>query len=259
MKLIDTHFHVWDLNKQNLPWLEDTDGSITHTYTFDQFESIYKDVDFVGGIYVEIDGDDPIQEDEIVYDLMQKHPKILACMLRTKLEPECRLPIFAKGIREPLHIDSQPSGRCLETSFIEGLRVLAKNNVPFESCNRVEDLDLAYQAFSQVPEETVILNHLGNVAEFNEEYRTVMKKFAKLPNLYLKVSGFPTADRNFVHDVVSFVKETFDHDKLLYASNWPVVNMYGNFDGHLSILREEFTDDEDFFYNNAVAAYGLEI
>lgn len=217
------------------------------------------DVDFVGGVYVEIDCDNPIQEDEVVYNLMQENPKILACMLRSDVSPNMRAPIFATGIREPLHIDTQPSGRVLENGFIEGLKNMAKAGLPFESCNRVEDLDNAYQAFSEVPEATVILNHLGNVADLNAEYKVVMQKFATLPNLYLKVSGFPTADKQFADDLLNFVCDTFDADKLLYASNWPVVELYSSFEEHFNMLREKFGDNEDFFMSNAMRAYKIKL
>ena len=41
LQLIDAHFHVWDLDAQELPWLEGTDGSITHTYTLEELEVAY--------------------------------------------------------------------------------------------------------------------------------------------------------------------------------------------------------------------------
>lgn len=150
---------------------------------------------------------------------MQENPKILAAMMRTKVEPSMRVPVFATGIREPLHIDENPKGRCLQDSFIEGLQQLAKANLPFESCNRVEELEDAYLSFSKVPNATVILNHLGNVVELTEDYKSSMKKLASLPNLYLKVSGFATQDKQFVSELLDFISSTFDEDKLLYASN----------------------------------------
>lgn len=217
------------------------------------------DVDFVGGVYVEIDCDDPTQEDGVVYQLMQDNPKVLSCMLRSDVDPCMRVPIFATGIREPLHIDTKVPGRCLEDGFIEGLRFMAKAGLPFESCNRVEDLEKAYEAFSKVPEATIILNHLGNVGELDDAYKEVMQKFASLPNLYLKVSGFPTDDKQFVDDLLSFIQETFDSRKLLYASNWPVVELYSTFAEHFNILREKFYSDEDFFMNNALRAYGIKL
>ena len=39
LRVIDAHFHVWDLSCQNLPWLEGTDGSITCTYDLSDLEA----------------------------------------------------------------------------------------------------------------------------------------------------------------------------------------------------------------------------
>lgn len=261
-KIIDTHFHVWDLEKQDLPWLEGVDEVIKRTFTFEELLNNYNEIDgidFIGGIYVEVDGKDPIQEDEIIYDLCKQNEKILATMMKSKVSPTMRVPAFATGIREPLHTDDAPKGRCLEESFIEGLKNLAKKNMPFESCNRVDELEDFYKTAKSLPEETFILNHLGNVAELSEEYKSVMKKFAKLDNVYVKVSGYSTKDKEFVRDLLKFVKETFRSDRLMYASNWPVVELYSNFNENLLILLEEFKDDEDFFYNNAIRCYNLDI
>ena len=261
-KIIDTHFHVWDLEKQDLPWLEDVDEVLKRTFTFEEFSNNYNEIDgidFVGGIYVEVDGKDPIQEDEIIYDLCKKNKKILATMMKSKVSPTMRVPAFATGIREPLHTGDAPKGRCLEESFIEGLKNLAKKNMPFESCNRVDELEDFYKTAKSLPEETFILNHLGNVTELSEEYKSVMNKFAKLDNVYVKVSGYSTKDKEFVKELLKFVKETFRSDRLMYASNWPVVELYSNFKEHLLILLEEFKDDEDFFYNNAIRCYNLDI
>ena len=41
LKVIDSHFHVWNLDTQDLPWLEGTDGTITHTYTLKDLEAEY--------------------------------------------------------------------------------------------------------------------------------------------------------------------------------------------------------------------------
>ena len=59
LKVIDTHFHIWDLEKQDLPWLAGVPETIKKTFTIQQYIENYekiKDIDFVGGIYVEVDG-----------------------------------------------------------------------------------------------------------------------------------------------------------------------------------------------------------
>lgn len=82
--------------------------------------------------------------------------------------------------------------------------------------------------------------------------------YLALMGTHVKVSGFPTADAGFCRELLGFVRETFRADRLLYASNWPVVSMYGDFAEHFARLREAFGDDGRFFCDNACACYGID-
>lgn len=260
LEIIDSHFHIWDLKRQNLPWLKGID-KLNRSYSIDDYTKIYEkfaDISFLGGVYVEVDSDDPILEDEIIYDIYKNTDKILALVPRVEVSPKMRIPVFACGIREPLHIPTAEKGKCTKDFFVEGIDSLTKKGFSFDSCNRVRELDDLVKMMKRVPEAKVVLNHLGNVEKLDEEYKKNMTELAKFPNLYLKVSGFATMDKNFVKELLKFVKETFRADRLMYASNWPVVELYSSFDEHLNILLEEFKDDEDFFKNNAIRCYNIE-
>ncbi len=213
------------------------------------------DLCFKGGIYVEVDCDDRVKEDEHIFSL--NSPFILAKIMRAKLCEHMRLPLGIPGVREPLHINSSKRGRCLEKSFISGLEVLSQMDLIFESCNRVGEIEDIYSALSLVPDLKVVINHCANVEELSSEYKRTMSKIAKLPNAYLKISGFATNDKSFEKNLLNFVTGEFDKSKLLYASNFPVVELYSNFDEHLQILREYFADDADFFSKDAKKLYKI--
>lgn len=252
LKVIDSHFHIWDTSRQNLPWLKGLDR-INRTYTFEQLKAEYDHVgvDFLGGVYVEVDSDDPLLEDRLLYENPDK--KILARMLRVQLSPYMRVPINATGIREPLHTDSEPRGRCLEPSFIAGLKAMSGKGLPFELCNRGDELGDMAKCFSQVPDLTVIMDHLGNIPDLSEDSQRNMEAMASLPNCYIKVSG----DNPVNPDVVAFIRQTFPPDRILYSSNWPVVNLNSSFEEHFQLMLDIFGPDEDFFMNNARRAYGI--
>lgn len=251
LEIVDTHFHIWDLDILHLPWLNSYKGVINRSFDIDDICKAYGKYDlcFKGGIYVEVDCDDRVKEDEHIFSL--NSPFILAKIMRAKLCEHMRLPLEIAGVREPLHIDSSKRGRCLEKSFISGLEVLSQMDLIFESCNRVDEIEDIYSALSLVPDLKVVINHCANVKELNNEYKRTMSKIAKLPNAYLKISGFATNDKSFVKNLLNFVTGESDKSKLLYASNFPVVELYSNFDEHLQILREYFADDADFFSKNA--------
>lgn len=257
--IIDSHFHIWDLEKQNLPWLEDC-PPIAKSYSIDDYKKMYESfngINFLGGVYVEVDSDNPILEDEIVNNIFKNEDKILARVPRASVSPTMRIPVFSNGIRQPLHVPSAPKGKCLEDGFIEGIKELTKKNLSFDSCNRVDELSDLVKLMEKVPNAKIVLDHVGNVEKLDEKYKENMRALAKFPNLYVKVSGYPTEDKEFVKNLLSFIKETFDPKRLMYASNWPVVELYSNFDEHLEILIDTFGCDEDFFKNNARECYNI--
>lgn len=253
LQVIDAHFHMWDLERQHLPWLDGM-PSLNRSFPLHELENEYEQLgaEFLGGVYVEVDSDDPLLEDRLVYE--NNDPKILARMLRAQVGPYMRVPINATGIREPLHTDSAPRGRCMEPSFIAGLRAMADKGLPFELCNRGVELPDMAQAFSQVPSLTVIMDHLGNMPDLSPACRKAMQAMAALPHCYIKVSGDLPVDR----DIVAFVRDTFPPDRILYASNWPVVTVHSSLREHWQLMLDIFGPDEDFFKHNAMRAYGID-
>ena len=118
-------------------------------------------------------------------------------------------------------------------------------------------MKLILRAASRVPQAKVVINHCGNVETIDDNYKKVMTKLASLPNVYCKVSGFPTKDKVFVKNLLDFISGTFEHSKLHYVSNFPVVEQYASFEEHLQLVREYFGDDPDIFSKNAKKLYKL--
>ncbi|MEE1296287.1 MAG: amidohydrolase family protein [Bifidobacterium sp.] len=58
-------------------------------------------------------------------------------------------------------------------------------------------------------------------------------------------------------DIARFVRDTFGPKRVLYSSNWPVVELNSSFDAHFELMLDLFGEDEDFFRDNAVRAYGI--
>ncbi|PLS27050.1 amidohydrolase [Bifidobacterium anseris] len=255
LQVIDAHLHIWDPDTQDLPWLAGL-PALRNRYTIDDLAAHYAaqhDVEFLGGVYVEVDAADPLLEDRLLYE--NTSPLILRRVMRTRVSPYMRIPVIADGIREPLHVASEPRGRVGEKGFLDGLRILAELGLPFDLCNRGDELPDMAQALAAVPEETVVIDHLGNMPGLDEASKQAMRALGELPNVYVKVSGDNPVDPH----VVEFVREAFGPGKLMYASNWPVVELNSSFDAHFSLMRDLFGDDEDFFMRNACRAYGIDM
>ena len=256
LRVVDSHFHIWDPAVQHLPWLATASPAIRRRFTLDDLAreyAAYDDVEFLGGVYIEVDQEDWAQEDRLL--AQNKDPRLLACMLRTEVGPSMRVPLHARGVRDPLHVDSSPRGRCLDPKFIAGLELLAHHGLPFAVTNRGEEIGDIAQAFSRVPALTMIFDHLGNVKELDWGTKDALSQIAELPNSYIKISGDEPVDPR----VAEYVKQVFGPKKVLFASNYPVVLASGSFRAHFDQCRSIFGDDPDFFAGNAIRAYGLTV
>ena len=98
------------------------------------------------------------------------------------------------------------------------------------------------------------MDHLGNMPDLSPACRKAMQAMAALPHCYIKVSGDLPVDR----DIVAFVRDTFPPDRILYASNWPVVTVHSSLREHWQLMLDIFGPDEDFFKQNAMRAYGID-
>ncbi|KAB5607916.1 amidohydrolase family protein [Bifidobacterium jacchi] len=263
LDVIDAHVHVWDPVRQRMPWLDAADSRLNRRFTLGELAACYRPfarlgVRFVGAVYVEIDCDDPLQEDRLI--AADGDRRWLAKVMRADVcaGSAMRVPLLAAGVRDPLHVPSSEVGRCLADGFIAGLEALGRAELPFDACVRRGELADLAEAHERSPQTVIVLDHMGNVtpATFDGEYRRVMQRLAAVPTTYLKVSGYPTADRGFVRELLAFSRETFG-DRRMYASNWPVVESYATFAEHLETLLDEEGVNKTLFADAAARVYGI--
>lgn len=254
LSVIDAHFHLWDPQRQNLPWLSGIEP-LNRPFTIEQLEEEYHElgVDFVGGVYVEVDAADANDEDAVIG--ANTSPKILAKVLRSTPGPLMRVPLAAVGIRYPLHTHSGAIGDVLTQEFREGLALLEKAGMTFDLVNREEDVVELSETFTQFPQLRLVVDHLANVTHLDTDRRRALETLARNPHTYVKVSGDNPVDR----DVVRFVAETFGPKRVMWASNWPVVKLNSSLREHFETAYSIFGGDDNFFMNNARRAYGISV
>lgn len=255
LHIIDSHVHIWDPRVQRMPWL-DAVPAVNRPIGIDELEREFASIPGVhldGAIYVEVDETDPEQEDRLLYE--NDSPLIIGRTLRSRVSPYMRIPVLATAIREPLHSNEIQRARIQDPLFLAGLEVLADRQLPFEVVNREEDLPAVLGLLEKVPQETVILNHMGNVSHLTRRGRYALQGLSELPNLYVKISG----DNPIDLETAKFVSDVFSPRRIMFASNFPMVNVTGSLESHLRRVRSVFGDDPLVFSQNALRAYGVRV
>lgn len=163
-------------------------------------------------------------------------------------------------------------------SWTAGLRELGNRGLTFELLlARDEQLECVFDMASLVPDVAVVIDHMGMLnPRPNDEpppsfevWAAEMGRFAKLPKVYVKLSGgaAPGDATATLRPYVAHLVRTFGYEKLIFSSNWFVVNFQQGFGGYrawadavmlwLSELEATKSDMDWLFHRAAKQAYGF--
>lgn len=291
MEIIDTHLHIWDLEKFSLPWLDNEGEILNRTYSLEDYEaSKGKDYPVSKAVYVEIDSakDQKDKENEHIIEVCDRSDNVIDSAIisgdlttkdfKTYIDKYSEFNCI-KGVRQVLHVPSAAPGTCLMPDFIENVRYLGTKGLVYEGCVRNGELGDLYELAKQCPDTTIVLDHMGIVdpdiiseqnpsldeKAYKEKWIYYMKQISKLPNVYCKISGLnPKAqwDVETLREPVNIAIDSFGEDKIMFASNFPVLHVAMSLEQWLNALTEIVKDRPEslkrkLFADNAKKVYKL--
>jgi len=241
MPLVDTHQHLWDLNRFPYSW---TNGipALHRSFLIDDYASAAAGLGIAKTVFVECDVDEPhlLAEARHLQALAERHPLIAGIVasgrperdgFRSHLEELARLP-KVRGVRRVLH--TQPDALSAEPRFAENLRLLPEFGFTFDLCVLARQLPAGIDLVRRCPQVTFILDHCG-VPDVKgralDPWREHIRTLAALPNVACKLSGliaYADPARWTVDDLrpwVEHVLECFGWDRVVWGGDWPVCTL----------------------------------
>lgn len=289
-KIIDTHQHLWDLTKLDVPWVNKVDSLNRSFLVSDYAEATRKtddcafDYRIEKTIYMEVDVAESNIKKEIdtVVDLIRNPENSICAMIAATrpgevffgeiLEIADSTPEIV-GFRQVLHTELTPKGFCLQPEFLEDVSRLAETNKTFDICIRSEELADAKAMAQQCHKTQFVLDHCGNVdtrmtRTEMEKWKKDIRSIAELENVACKVSGFVWTIQNqtwsnqeTIHPILEHVSECFGEDRLLFGGDWPVCTLSSvPFPKWLESIHEFASQSgtefcEKLFHKNATRIY----
>ncbi len=203
-------------------------------------------------IQVGVEEDDALRETEWVQSLANTSPGLpnaivaFADIRRTDLDQHLashKQSMNFRGIRQiigrhPSEDKITDSGALLkDPRFLRGLQRLEKQNLSFDLQLIASQYDEAIELLKRVPHLRVAICHFASPWDLSatgfDIWRSAMLKFAALPNVYLKFSGFGMFKPDWTpSDIKSFVDcalEIFGPERCMAGSNFPVDKLYGGY------------------------------
>ena len=272
---IDAHVHCWNYNAIRDSWITDDMKILRQDHLPDHLYALFAENKIDGCIAVQADQSET--ETLFLTDLSKTNSIINGIVGWVDLQDDNineRLAYFSqypviKGWRHILQ--SEPDDFLTGKKFRNGIQQLAAFNYTYDLLVVHHQLKQALDFVSAFPDQKFVVDHCGkpNIRGHKiDDWKKCMKEISLFPKVYCKISGLLTETtwndwkQADFYPYLDTVFELFGTDRLLFGSDWPVLQLSGNYlqwkdliDKYM--LQYEIADRQKIFGLNAVKFYNL--
>ena len=278
--IVDSHVHLLEPARLSYSWTRDA-PSLGRQVLPQHLTDAAGPVEIEQFVFVEVDVDYPqhVQEAAWVAEQAEFDGRLTGMVASLPLEQgeavekdleELRRHPILRGIRRLIQNQPDPDF-CIRPNFIAGLKLLAPRDLSFDICIYHQQMPAAIEMVRQCPEVRFVLDHIGKPgikAGMLDPWRDNLRELASMPNVHCKISGVWTeADhktwtREELRPYIAHAIETFGFDRVMYGSDWHVMELAGTYPQWVEILEwvvEGCTAEEKrkLFRDNAMSFYRL--
>ncbi|MEV5968095.1 amidohydrolase family protein [Kribbella sp. NPDC051952] len=287
-RFVDAHVHLWDLEVLPYPWLDDPGCEpLRADYLPGDLRADSDGLDLAATVHVQAEMShalDPVAETSWLAELAEAGdpPVPTVCVGYADLRrPDLGDVLarhqeyaFFRGIRQEAWFDPTstradvPRSNLLDDPrWVRGLGRLAARGLSFDLLVWDHQLAQAVTVFRELPELTLVLEHLGvpPAAQYLDRWRSGLRAFAdQVPWAKLKLSaigmaGGPETGGPLIREAI----EIFGPHRCLFASNFPVErpsmtyrDIWATYDAVTADLSP--SEREAVFAGTALSVYRIE-
>jgi L-fuconolactonase len=254
MEIIDAHQHFWKYDPVRDTWM--TPGIMDKIRTDFLPEDLFpllEQRNVSGTIVVQADQSD--SETRFLLDLANQHDWILGVVGWIDLQSaniKEKLAAYSKekklvGFRHILQ--AEPVSLMSDPDFIFGLDQLAGFGYTYDLLIYWHQLDAAIELVSQLPDLSIVLDHIGKPDIRDGRILKWSKGLARLaesPNVFCKISGMVT-EAHWQYwkpdDLVPYLDLTiqlFGPERCMFGSDWPVSTLATTYEDWLDLTLRYF-------------------
>jgi L-fuconolactonase len=250
LTFVDTHVHFWDTARIPCPWLAEV-PAIAGPHLPAALATAAGAHMPAEIVFVEAVVDPAYAGDEVrwVEELAAREPRLApvgAIVAQVAVDrgagTEAALAALGgharmRGVRHLIQGHPEPDF-CLRPSFVSGVQRVGERGWTFDLCVRHPQLPACIELVRLCPGTSFVLDHAGKPDIRNgmlEPWRTHVAQLARLPNVVCKLSGLVTeADPATwtpatLAPYVDHLLRCFGPERLLFGSDWPVVDLAASY------------------------------
>ena len=275
---IDAHQHFWQISRGDYDWMTDDVADIRHDILPSDLSSLIDRHGITGTVVVQAAA--TVAETEFLLGLAENNDFIKGVVGWVDLEDadasqtldRLMQSTAFKGVR-PMLQDIEDSNWISQPKVMANLAALAERGLRLDALVVPRHLKVLAQVAKELPELAIVIDHcakpvIADGADAGDAWRDGMARLAEFPNLMCKISGLaneagPGWGTEQLQPVVDHVLRQFGADRVMWGSDWPVLNLVGDYDQWRAATAEllQGCSEQDraaIYGGTAVKFYGLE-
>lgn len=258
MDFIDTHQHLIYRDRFSYDWTAKHPALRDAGFTLPDYRALTAARGIAGTLFMEVDVPDAEYQDEarFVAGLVGTNGllgQVASCRPETTdgfddWLAECQ-GLHVRGLRRILH--EAPDDLSRSDTFRRNLRKIGSAGLPFDLVFLARQHPVAIDLLRACPDQQFVLDHCGvpDVAGGDfATWSTTTRALAAFPNLSAKLSGITTycapgtATLSTIKPYVDHLIDCFGPARILWGSDWPVVNLRATLPDWLTLTRHLIAD-----------------
>jgi len=257
---VDAHQHFWRIDDELYDWIDDSISGIRRDYQLDHLLPYLDHFKIDKTILVQAAED--VRENQHMLKIAEGSDRIGGIVAWVDLEKDQAdtFKTFAndhkiiKGIRPVLQA-IEDSNWILQDNVLQNLAKLGDNGLHFEALIQPRHLTAVMELALQFPDLPIVINHAAKPV-FSELGMTTrawfdgMDKLASRKNVSCKFSGLATEfgpgwSAGALTDIVTHLMNGFGADRLMWGSDWPVLELDGSYPQWHGVSQQLFSEYSD--------------
>lgn len=275
--MIDSHVHFWKFNEVRDAWITAEMSVIRRDFFPPDLLPELKKNQVEGAVAVQADQSE--KETRFLINFSKQYHEIFGVigwidLLHPGLEQRLEKFSEEKIIKGWRHIvQAEPKGFLENPLFLENVKMLGSRNYTYGILVYHYQLPEVLDFVKKLPEQKLILNHIGKPDLKTLErvnWSKNIRKLAEHENIYCKISGLVTEaekgkwTKEMLFSHIEVVVKSFGINRIMFGSDWPVMLLNSNYSEWLNLLKEYFQtfskkEQRKVFHQNAVEFYNLKL
>jgi predicted TIM-barrel fold metal-dependent hydrolase len=277
LPIIDTHQHLIYLDRSEYQWANAVPQLRGRSFRYEDYLVACSDTGIQHTIFMETSPDSWREEISWVYKLAGQEGSLIKGIVANCRPEEVAFDSYLDSIQHDRLVglrriclgDTDQFSR--QSRFVENVRRLSQRGLTFDLCFSSRQLRLAEALASKCSTVQFILDHCGMpdiAAGALNPWRDDLRRIAELPNVVCKISGLlaycrpDNATLEAVRPYVLHAIDCFGPNRLLWGSDWPVVNCNNSLAAWVRITRQLLADlshyeQRKILHGNAQGIYAI--